>query len=70
MLNEKQKYWRGQLKNNMRQAAMRQWEKEKNPEQYSEKNKKSCQEYSKKKKRRVFILLFFVTLCGSFQVKF
>ena len=59
MLNEKQKYRRGQLKTNMRQAAMREQEKEKNPEQYREKNKKSCQEYHKRKKKWVFILLFF-----------
>ena len=31
MLNEKQKYRRGQLKNNMRQAALHEWEKGKEP---------------------------------------
>ena len=41
---------------------MHEWEKEKNLEQYREKNKKSCQEYWQKEKE---VSLYFTNFCYS-----
>ena len=62
MLKEKQKFWRCQLKINMWQAALCEQEKEKNPEQYRERNKKSCQEYCTKWKRGESLFYYFLLL--------
>ena len=51
MLTPKQKIRQQQINTNKHQAALRQREREKNPDTFSEKNKQSCKCYRSKQKK-------------------